>query len=80
MDGTEVRSMSKLYICGNRNLCFHLSPLSQSEIMEQPAETPFSLDLALLSKRQKDHTMLDTPEFSSGSIWGNACSGYRYLC
>lgn len=40
----------------------HLSPLSQSEIMKQPAEAPFSLDLPLLSKRQKGRTMLTTPE------------------
>lgn len=40
----------------------HLSPLSQSEIMKQPAEAPFSLDLPLLSKRQKARTMLTTPE------------------
>lgn len=40
----------------------HLSPLSQSEIMRQPAEAPFSLDLPLLSKRQKARTMLTTPE------------------
>ncbi|MSS91479.1 ATP-binding protein [Eisenbergiella tayi] len=40
----------------------HLSPLSQSEIMKQPAEAPFSLELPLLSKRQKGRTMLTTPE------------------
>lgn len=40
----------------------HLSPLSQSEIMKQPAEAPFSLNLPLLSKRQKGRTMLTTSE------------------
>lgn len=40
----------------------HLSPLSQSESMKQPADAPFSLELPLLSKRQKGRTMLTTPE------------------
>lgn len=40
----------------------HLSPLSQSEIMKQPPEPPFSLELPLLSERQNGRQMLNTPE------------------
>lgn len=40
----------------------HLSPLSQSEIMKRPPEPPFSLELPLLSERQKGRQMLNTPE------------------
>lgn len=62
VDGTEIEACQETVYLRKPESLLHLSPLSQSEIMEQPAETPFSLDLALLSKRQKDHTMLDTPE------------------
>lgn len=41
---------------------FHLSPLSQSEIMKRPPEPPFSLELPLLSERQNGRQMLNTPE------------------
>ena len=40
----------------------HLSPLSQSEIMQRPPEPPFSLELPLLSERQNGRQMLNTPE------------------
>lgn len=40
----------------------HLSPLSQSEIMKRPPEPPFSLELPLLSERQNERQMLNTPE------------------
>ena len=40
----------------------HLSPLSQSEIMKRPPESPFSLELPLLSERQNGRQMLNTPE------------------
>lgn len=40
----------------------HLSSLAQSEIMGQSAGEPFSLELPLLSNRQKMRTILRTPE------------------
>lgn len=40
----------------------HLPPLSQSEIMGWPAEAPFRLELPLLTRRQKERKILNTPE------------------
>lgn len=40
----------------------HLSSLAQSEIMGQSPGEPFSLELPLLSNRQKMRTILRTPE------------------
>lgn len=39
----------------------HLSPMSQSEIQGRPEDGPFQIDLELLSQRQKDRTVWDTP-------------------
>ena len=39
-----------------------MPPLSQSEIMGEPENTPFSLELSALADREKHRTILDTPE------------------
>ena len=40
----------------------HLSPLSQSELMGIPDSAPFRVDLSLLTQRQRERTVFDTPE------------------
>lgn len=39
-----------------------MPPLSQSEIMGEPENTPFSLELSALADREKHRMILDTPE------------------
>lgn len=39
-----------------------MPPLSQSEIMGEPENTPFSLELSALANREKHRMILDTPE------------------